>query len=78
MHHQGIKSLGRGLVPAAVAPDGVIEAAESENGHFFVGVQWHPEALTEADPRMRQLFRAFVSAAAEYRDRTGAGLGSGV
>ena len=68
MHHQGIKSLGRGLVPAAVAPDGVIEAAESANGHFFVGVQWHPEALTEADPRMHRLFAAFVEAARDFRE----------
>jgi putative glutamine amidotransferase len=69
MHHQGIKALGRGLVAAAVAPDGVIEATESDDGHFFIGVQWHPEALADADPRMRRIFQAFVDAANEYREK---------
>jgi putative glutamine amidotransferase len=78
MHHQGIKSLGRGLVPAAVAPDGVIEATESGDGHFFIGVQWHPEALADADPRMRRIFQAFVDAASEYRERRVECPGSGV
>lgn len=69
MHHQGIKTLGRGLVPSAYAPDGLIEAIESADDHFLIGVQWHPEELVETDPRMRRLFTRFVQAAAEYRAR---------
>src|SRR5262249_17376526 len=38
MHHQGIKDLAPGLVPNAVAPDGLIEGVEGNNGHFFLGV----------------------------------------
>jgi putative glutamine amidotransferase len=64
MHHQGIRTLGAGLAATAVAPDGVIEAAEGTGDAFLVGVQWHPEAMTERDPRMRRLFDAFVEAAA--------------
>ena len=64
MHHQGIRDLGAGLAATAVAPDGVIEAAEGTGDAFLVGVQWHPEAMTERDPRMRRLFTAFVEAAA--------------
>lgn len=45
MHHQGIKTLAPSLLASAVAPDGLIEAAESTNDHFLVGVQWHPEVL---------------------------------
>jgi putative glutamine amidotransferase len=45
----------------------LIEAAESTNGSFLVGVQWHPEALTDRDARMRRLFDAFVEASGEFR-----------
>jgi putative glutamine amidotransferase len=65
MHHQGIKDLAPGLVPSAVAPDGLIEGVERSNGQFFIGVQWHPEELAETAPPMRRLFRAFLDAAAE-------------
>ena len=68
MHHQGIRDLAPGLTASAVAPDGLVEAVESTDGHWMLGVQWHPEALTETDPRMRRLFEAFVQAAADYRE----------
>lgn len=69
MHHQGIRDLGEGLLVSAVAPDGVIEGVESPaEDHFLVGVQWHPEVLTDADVRMRRLFDDFVSASAAYRE----------
>ena len=67
MHHQGIRELGGCLIATAIAPDGLIEAAESTNGSFLVGVQWHPEALTDVDRRMRRLFDAFVEASGEFR-----------
>ncbi len=47
-HHQAIGTLGRGLVAAATAADGVIEAVE-HSGLPALAVQWHPEAAgTEA------------------------------
>jgi len=67
MHHQGIRDLGAGLVASAVAPDGLIEATEAMDGSFLIGVQWHPEALTDNDARMRRLFDEFIAAAAEHR-----------
>ena len=79
MHHQAVERVGDGLVATAWAPDGLIEALEgTRDGHFLVGVQWHPEALTERDPRMRRLFDVFVDAAAAWRESqslTTAGLG---
>jgi putative glutamine amidotransferase len=63
MHHQGIKQLAAGLRPTAYAPDGLIEGLESPNGQFLLGVQWHPEALVDRDPRMNRLFTAFIEAA---------------
>ena len=68
MHHQGIERLGAGLVANAFAPDGVIEGIESPDEHFLVGVQWHPEVLIDADPRMRRLFETFIAASREFHD----------
>jgi putative glutamine amidotransferase len=68
MHHQGIKALAPSLTASAVAPDGLIEAAESTNDHFLVGVQWHPEVFEMTDAHTRHLFREFVQAAEDYRD----------
>ena len=45
-HHQAVDELGKGLMPTAQSPDGVIEAAEwssKEGMSFFLLVQWHPE-----------------------------------
>src|SRR3954447_26041829 len=50
MHHQGIKALATGLSASAVAPDGLIEAAESTSESYIVGVQWHPEVFELSDP----------------------------
>ena len=63
MHHQGIARLAPGLVPVATSPDGLIEGVEAGNGHFLIGVQWHPEDLVDVDPRMKRLFDAFIDAA---------------
>lgn len=57
-HHQAIKKLGKGLRVSALAPDGTIEAVESINHPFVIGVQWHPECLT--DKYSAYLFRALV------------------
>ncbi|WP_234508161.1 MULTISPECIES: gamma-glutamyl-gamma-aminobutyrate hydrolase family protein [Thermus] len=46
-HHQGLKTLGEGLKPLAVAPDGLAEAVVLEGHPLFLGVQWHPELLRE-------------------------------
>lgn len=60
IHHQGVKQLGRGLVAAAYAHDGLIEAIECPRDRFTVGVQWHPEWMDA--PEQRRLFRSFVRA----------------
>jgi gamma-glutamyl-gamma-aminobutyrate hydrolase PuuD len=67
MHHQGIKTLAAELVPAAVAPDGLVEAIERDGDHFMVGVQWHPEMFEMTDPHTRHLFSAFIAASRKHR-----------
>jgi putative glutamine amidotransferase len=66
MHHQGVRRLGAGLIPGAHAADGLVEAVESPNGQFLIGVQWHPEVFESGDPHTRGLFRGFVQAAAAF------------
>jgi putative glutamine amidotransferase len=61
-HHQAIREVAAGLRIGAKAPDGVIEAVESEDPDwFFIGVQWHPESET-ASALDLQLFESFVQA----------------
>ncbi len=69
MHHQGVKRLAPGLAVSARAPDGLIEGLEGANGHFLVGVQWHPEELVEKDAAMARLFAEFLAAAGAFRQR---------
>ena len=65
MHHQGVCDIGAGLVVSATAPDGLVEGLESSNGHYVMGVQWHPEALTDSQSASGELFREFVETAAQ-------------
>lgn len=44
----------------ATSPDGIIEAIEGSNHHFFIGVQWHPESMLEYDILMNRLFDYFI------------------
>lgn len=59
-HHQAVAEAGRGLRPCARADDGLIEAIESEDGQFCLGVQWHPERMQ--GPHRERLFAGFVEA----------------
>ncbi len=65
-HHQGFGRLGEGLVEAARADDGTIEAVEDPSKRFALGVLWHPEAGEDA-----ALFRALVDEARAYRAAKG-------
>jgi putative glutamine amidotransferase len=64
LHHQGVRELAPGLLAAAYAPDGVLEAFELPTQPFGLAVQWHPECLPD-DPTQCRLFEAFVRSAGE-------------
>ena len=51
----------RGFRPAAVALDGVIEAIESANDWWALGVQWNPTSSTSSGLDI-QLFRGLIQA----------------
>jgi putative glutamine amidotransferase len=61
-HHQAVKDVAPGLMVAARAPDGIIEAVEGEGQPFVLGVQWHPEEMADDDGRAQRLFDALVEA----------------
>jgi putative glutamine amidotransferase len=61
-HHQGFARLGDGLIEAARAEDGTIEAVEDPSKRFALGVLWHPEAGEDG-----KLFDALVGEARDYR-----------
>ena len=62
-HHQAVKRVGEGLRICAVSDDGCTEAVFMPGHPFFVGVQWHPEHMTESYSGAGKLFEAFVKAA---------------
>ena len=63
-HHQAVGDAGPLLRISATAPDGTIEAIESNEYKSILGVQWHPECLAEGLP----LFQWLVLQATDYRD----------
>ena len=66
-HHQGLRWAQKapGLMVAAYSTlkDGTIEAVESPDHRWLVGVQWHPERRDEVPKVFEHLFQGFVAAA---------------
>ncbi|MEQ5834330.1 peptidase C26 [Marinobacter sp. R17] len=66
IHSQAIKRLGQGLRVVAIDNDYFVQAVESEEGQWLLGVQWHPEYLLY-HPMHRRIFECFVEQAREYK-----------
>lgn len=62
LHHQSVLDPAPGLRVTARAPDGIIEAVESDNDDWWaLAVQWHPEEMNDSpEPWDRGIFRAFA------------------
>jgi putative glutamine amidotransferase len=66
IHHQSVKTLGRGLrVEAWSEPDGVVEAIRANGKGYVFAVQWHPEfhhpgdaATLDSAPILDEFLRA--------------------
>jgi putative glutamine amidotransferase len=58
-HRQGIKALGAGLSPMAIAEGGLVEAIYDPLLPFCVGLQFHPERMLEEHAGHRRVFEAF-------------------
>lgn len=66
-HHQAIKDVAPGLWVTGTAPDGVIEAVETTDESWLLGVQWHPEDAHADKNHMRALATAFIAEARAAR-----------
>lgn len=65
-HHQSIKDLGKGLKATAHSYDGIIEAIESMERNFILGLQWHPEAMVPKHEIFTKLFDEFVKQCSKF------------
>lgn len=61
-HHQAVKVPAPGFIISAISSDGVVEAIESQQQKYVVGVQWHPEFLTSFDEVSKRIFGSFILA----------------
>ena len=62
MHHQSVRTLGKGFRLSAHTEDGIVEAVESLDGRL-IGVQWHPEEMVPESGAMKRLFKNLVQRA---------------
>lgn len=67
-HSQHIVDSGIHKV-SAMSEDGIIEAIENEDATFNIGVQWHPEILSETDENSVNIFNAFIKSASERKEK---------
>jgi len=60
-HHQAVRKIPNDFKACAIASDGIIEAFESNNHSFVMGLQWHPEnLLSKNDEASIAIFKAFI------------------
>ena len=60
IHHQAIKELGENLIVSAKSTDGIIEGIKTTEEWEAVGVQWHPEYISE-DKASNDLFNWLIN-----------------
>jgi putative glutamine amidotransferase len=70
-HHQALATVGDALRVVARSPrDGIIEAVEgATEGHWVLGVQWHPERTFEKNEVSRRIFEKLVAEARAWHQR---------
>lgn len=69
-HHQCADKVAGNFIVSAHADDGVVEAYELKDPEakpFMLGVQWHPERLTEQNPLSTPIAVYFIKKAIEYK-----------
>ena len=62
LHHQGVKDLGKGVIPMGVALDGVVESWYYDSDTQWIrAYQWHPE-MQKPNDAAKKIFDDFVAA----------------
>lgn len=74
-HHQAVKQVPQGMKVVATSADGIIEAIErtgrlapayGDNGAFLLGVQFHPEIITDGgNPEFLPIFQRLIQESAK-------------
>ncbi|MDQ0428134.1 putative glutamine amidotransferase [Planomicrobium stackebrandtii] len=68
-HHQANRHVPEPFIVSGVSSDGIVEAIESTQHHFALGVQWHPENMAKAgDAASIGIFAGFIEACREEGD----------
>ena len=70
-HHQAVGTPGDALRVVARSPaDGIIEAVEGgADGHWVLGVQWHPERTFDKNEVSRRIFEKLIAEARAFHRR---------
>ncbi len=66
-HHQAVSNLPADILVCACAMDGVVEAIEHKNHPFYIGVQWHPEAMFDKNEEQKYIFEEFIKCSVDFR-----------
>lgn len=66
-HHQGVRSVGDGIIVSARSEDELIEGIESQNHPYYIGVQWHPEHMYKKNVEEKRLFQNLIIEGKKYR-----------
>jgi len=69
-HHQAVNRLADGLRISASSNEGLPEAVEWENLHgrpFLLGVQWHPERMSDYPELSKPIAERFIKEARKYQ-----------
>jgi len=62
-HHQANRHVPESFQVSGIASDGVVEAIESKEHLFVLGLQWHPEnMISVADDASLKVYQTFVQA----------------
>lgn len=68
-HSYHVVNGGNNVVSAQSSNDGIIEAIESRNNDFYLGVQWHPEKNINNDENSRKIFKCFITQAKKRKNK---------
>ncbi|OLN32983.1 gamma-glutamyl-gamma-aminobutyrate hydrolase family protein [Desulfosporosinus metallidurans] len=66
-HHQCIKKIAPNFNVTAIAKDGIIEAIESKEDNFILGIQWHPEMMVPNSEEMLNIFKLLTNVASKEK-----------
>lgn len=67
-HHQAIKDIGKKITVSSHSEDGVIESFELKDYPFGLGIQWHPERMTDEKEHLA-ILKGLVEAARKTAKR---------